>query len=100
MLAANSVHIINDYVFSHKSSTLPPSFTLKGGSQRGHKDETLDCIVPADPAHAVMTAAMLDGTVLTSIFRPEGAATFVMQYERRLPGAYHGIIICNVYEYI
>ena len=76
MLAANSVHIINDYVFSHKSSTLSPSLTLKGGSQRGNKDEILDCIVTADPVFAVMTAAMLGGTVPTSIFRPEGVDDF------------------------
>ena len=65
MMAANSGHIINDYVFSHKSSTLSSSLTLN----RGNKE------VPSDLAHAVTTDAVLDGSVFISIFRPESAMT-------------------------
>ena len=47
LLAANSGHVINDYVFSHENSTLPPSLTRKGSLHHGNKSAILDCIVPA-----------------------------------------------------
>ena len=75
MLAANSGQIINDHVVSQESSTLPPSLTLKGSIHPGNKDEIMDSIVPADLAHTVTTAAVLDGAVLILISRPKSAMT-------------------------
>ena len=42
LLAANSSRIINDYVFSNESSTLPPSLIRKGSLHHGNKSENLE----------------------------------------------------------
>ena len=72
MLAANSCRIINDYVFSHESYTLPPSLTRKGSLHHGNKSEILDCIVPADldNQRPATTDAVLDCAVLVQMLRP------------------------------
>ena len=66
LLAANSGRFFNDYVFSHESSTLPPSLTYKGSLHHGNKSEILDCIVPADldNQRPVTTNELLDCAVL------------------------------------
>ena len=68
LLAVNSGRIINDYVFSYDSPTLPPSLNQKGSLHHGHTSNILDFIVPEglDNQRSVTTAAALDGTVLIS----------------------------------
>ena len=53
-----------------KAPSLLPHFTLKDSLHCGKKDEILDSITPADLAHAVRTATVLDVAVLIQIFRP------------------------------
>ena len=76
-LAAYSGRIINDYVFSNESSTLPPLLTWKGSLHHGNKSEILDCIVPADldNQRPVTTSAVLDGVVLIQMPCPGSAVT-------------------------
>ena len=77
LLAANSGRIMEDYVFTHESSTFPPALTQKGTMSHGSKGEILDCIVPMnlDNNRSVATAAVLDGAVLIQILRPRSART-------------------------
>ena len=77
LLAANSGRIMNDYVFTHESSTFPPALTRKGTMYHGSKSEILDCIVPTnlDNNRPVTTAAVLDGAVLIQMLRPRSART-------------------------
>ena len=73
----NSGRIINDYVFSHESSTLPTSLTRKGSLHHGSKSEILDRIVPADidNQRPVTTAAVLGGAILIQMLRPGSYVT-------------------------
>ena len=66
LLAAYSGPFTNDFVFSHESSFPPPSLTLKDSLHCGKNDNILDSIAPADLAHAVRTATVLDCDVLNS----------------------------------
>ena len=77
LLAANSGRIINDYVFSHESSTLPPSLTRKGSLHHGNKSEILDCIVHADldNQRPVTTDAVLYSAVLIKLLCPGSSMT-------------------------
>ena len=72
LLAANSGCVINDYVFSHDNSTLPPSLTRKGSIHHGNKSEILDCI---DNQRPVTTTAVLDGAYLIQMLRPGSVVT-------------------------
>ena len=76
-MAAYFGRVINDYVFSHESSTLPPSLSQKESLYHGNKSEILGCIVPADldNQRPVTTAAVLDGAVLIQMLRPGSAMT-------------------------
>ena len=66
LFAAKSGRIINDYVFSHESSTIPPSLTRKGILHHRNTSEILDCFVPADldNQRPVTTNAVLNCAVL------------------------------------
>ena len=77
LLAAHSGRNISESVFSHESSTHPPSLTRKGHMHHGNKSEILDCIVPKDldNRRPVTTAAVLDGAVLIQMLRPRSSVT-------------------------
>ena len=78
LLAANSGRTISESLFTHESSTLPPSLTGKGKMHHGEKSEILECIVPneLDNQRPATTAAVLDGAVLVQMIRPRNSGTF------------------------
>ena len=77
LLAAHSGRNINESVFSHESSTYPPSLTRNGYMHSGLKSEILSCIVPEnfDNLSPETTAAVLDGAVLVQMLRPINVVT-------------------------
>ena len=77
LLAANSGRTITESLFSHESSTFPPSLTAKCKMYHGDKSEILDCFVPKDldNQRPNTTAAVLDGAVLIQMLRPRNAVT-------------------------
>ncbi len=65
--------LIEERVMSHKSSSLPPSFTSKGQMHLDTKSEILECIAPTEIQTCVKpetTAAILEGSVIVRQVRP------------------------------
>ena len=77
LLAIHSGREINESVFSHETSTFPPSLTRKGHMHLGTKSEIVDCFVPKDLEinRPRTTTAVLDGAVLVHMLRPGSAIT-------------------------